>query len=79
MFTIKRPDSGISILSNPDTMDNCHSSSPRTIIADLKLKLAMKDTEMHKLKTIVSNNSMLQQKMKSGLRLTFFIFGQKIV
>lgn len=69
----KRPDSGISVLSNPETMDNYNSSSPRTIIADLKLKLAMKDTEMHKLKTIVSNNSMLQQKMKSGLRMIFFL------
>eukprot|EP00111_Clytia_hemisphaerica_P017836 TCONS_00052733-protein len=62
--TTPRPDSGIGILSE-NHQDGNQSGTPRSIIADLKLKLAMKDTEMHKLKAIVANNSILQQKFKS--------------
>ena len=66
-FHFQRPDSGIGILPDNHHHDNNHAGTPRSIIADLKLKLAMKDTEMHKLKAIVANNSILQQKLKSGL------------
>ena len=45
---------------DPDT------SSQRAVIADLNLKLAMKDTELHKLQTLVASNTLNQNKMKAG-------------
>jgi len=70
-----RPDSGIGIPHKSDTQPLSHSfshsmsgqNSSRSIIADLRLKLAMKDTEINKLNSLLSSKRLNQQKIKSDL------------
>ena len=59
--------------ANDDSLLNCSASSNKATIADMNMKLAMKDAEIQKLQASLTARSAAQQKSIAGMLFVFCI------